>query len=380
MYCVLTSPNSGDTSLGFEFPPGEKLPQSEMVVAMELAIRAAGVAAAVAVGRAAYVASYFRPVPDPSNWPPGHQNQDPSRYRTIDPLQEPISLQVARALTMTAGTAVAKLLMRGFNRIHVVDSDAFQDLLSAVRHREPRTPLITVANHVSCMDDPGLMGGLLPWDVTCNPNRMRWGLCTAEVCFSCKSPALAPLVHTLAGAGQALPITRGGGINQPLLLDAARQVSAGRWVHVFPEGRVIQGTSLATDPLTPRSEEEIKAKGRLKWGVGKLIAHSAEVPVIIPLYHTGMEHVLPNVNEWQTDQHGVVFYNNKVRCWWPGSGHTIHVRVGPRIEVRDLIEAHEALHGPLFKVNHSPARLPDAAQRWPLSSPSELQLYSDITR
>eukprot|EP00961_Rhodomonas_salina_P003217 44661-Rhodomonas_salina.1 len=62
-------------------------------MAMELAIRAAGVAAAVAVGRAAYVASYFRPQEGGKKRegavthrvdvrrPPGHQNQDPSRYR-----------------------------------------------------------------------------------------------------------------------------------------------------------------------------------------------------------------------------------------------------------------------------------------------------------
>jgi hypothetical protein len=33
--------------------------------------------------------------------------------------------------------------------------------------------------------------------------------------------------------------------------------------------------------------------GRLKWGVGKLIAHAPVTPVVIPLYHTGMQSVVP---------------------------------------------------------------------------------------
>ncbi|MFN9939423.1 MAG: hypothetical protein ACK56I_08100, partial [bacterium] len=73
------------------------------------------------------------------------------------------------------------------------------------------------------------------------------------------------------GVGQTLPVWRGGGIDQPLLLDMARQVAAGNWAHIFPEARVVQSGDLGQDPITKRSEDELRRLGLLKWGVGKLI-------------------------------------------------------------------------------------------------------------
>ena len=47
------------------------------------------------------------------------------------------------------------------------------------------------------------------------------------------------------------------------------------------------------DPHTTRSAKEINGqKGRLKWGVGRLIAHSHKTPTVIPFYHTGMSEVM----------------------------------------------------------------------------------------
>ena len=51
---------------------------------------------------------------------------------------------------------------------------------------------------------------------------------------------------------------RGAGNDQPIMRTVAGEVGAGRWVHVFPEGRVE-----FTGQLAP-----------LRWGVGKLICDS----------------------------------------------------------------------------------------------------------
>lgn len=56
------------------------------------------------------------------------------------------------------------------------------------------------------------------------------------------------------------------------------QLSKGQWVHVFPEGRVNM------------TKEFI----RLKWGVGRMIMDSPVTPVVIPIWHIGMDEVLPN--------------------------------------------------------------------------------------
>lgn len=92
--------------------------------------------------------------------------------------------------------------------------------------------MITVCNHRSMFDDPSVVACLLPFWVNIKPDIMRWGLCAQEYCYNPKLPAI---IKAYIGAGKILPIKRGDGIDQKLLLDFTRKLANGDWCHLFPE-------------------------------------------------------------------------------------------------------------------------------------------------
>ena len=86
-----------------------------------------------------------------------------------------------------------------------------ENLYKALEGRPKDTPLITVTNHHSCMDEPLIWGCLKNKHLT-NNSLMRWALAAHDICFSNK-------LHALFFAfGKSIPIVRGDGPNQVLSL------------------------------------------------------------------------------------------------------------------------------------------------------------------
>eukprot|EP00095_Tigriopus_kingsejongensis_P001080 maker-scaffold1123_size61443-snap-gene-0.27 protein:Tk01080 transcript:maker-scaffold1123_size61443-snap-gene-0.27-mRNA-1 annotation:"hypothetical protein DAPPUDRAFT_306508" len=145
-------------------------------------------------------------------------------------------------------------------------------LVEVLEHRPPHVPVITVANHHSCMDEP-LIWGILDFKHLTNPYLMRWALAAHDICFTNKLHA------QFFAYGKSIPIVRGEGVYQGGMNFCVERLNEGRWIHLYPEGKV-------------NVTKDIDL--RLKWGVGRLISDCQELPIVIPIYHYGMDDILPN--------------------------------------------------------------------------------------
>lgn len=273
----------------------------------------------------------------------------------------PFLLTMARGLSISITTIAIRLFMNTYGSYELDANDEnYIQFLDAVlgADRVSSQGIVTVSNHRSLFDDPGVVSCILPLWVGIQPKYNRWGICSQEYCFN---DALPGLIKGYMGAGQVLPICRGGGINQSLLLDFARHLAAGDWCHIFPEGRISQ-----RDQLGGR-KGCTKIKEKLKWGVGKLIAHAPVCPKVFPFAHVGMENLL--AQDSKTGRSYLKLFG----------GEPLHVRIkfGKEIHVDDLINEFESKHGKLRKYNSDSETNSDKIN-W-VSSDDEKQLYRKIT-
>jgi Acyltransferase len=152
-------------------------------------------------------------------------------------------------------------------------------------------------------------------------------VCTEEMCFFNAGSS------SFFGLGKAFPILRGGTLDQRATAFLVSRLDAREWVHVFPEARVWQ--EFGTPPRdeqgrwcspTNRCSAPGSKVGPFKWGVGKLVANAEVTPVVVPIFHLGMQELLPQTEE------------NEVISWVPRVGGNVTVVVGDPVPVQDLVD------------------------------------------
>ncbi|DAZ96525.1 TPA: hypothetical protein N0F65_008076 [Lagenidium giganteum] len=249
---------------------------------------------------------------------------------------------LGRLPTTTLATLVAKVYLTKLNSLEMHNNDI---LLKHLDERPAGTSLITVCNHTATVDDPALLAAMLPWRFVL-PSLARWSLCSQEYCYLKGSKVLS----TFFFSAKTLPVKRGAGIDHKMMEDFFEKVQDGEWVHIFPEGKIDQHHVLGG-----RGSPERERIGRLKWGVGKLIARASQRPVVVPFYHTNMQKVMPQ-NE-----------RNQLNSMIPATNIRLGVRVGEPISFDDLFEKYEQ------------SVVDGATAPW-TTQEREKELYSAITR
>jgi len=185
-------------------------------------------------------------------------------------LKVPILWKWSSRFTVAAVGLTAKVWFTWLNKTKVYNKNI---LLNAIDNRRKKQGLLTVSNHNSCIDDPGIQG-VLPvknyfQNITSN---MRFCSAAEDVCFTKDIYAIG------FSLGQIVPVVRGAGVYQQGMDYMVDCLNLGRWCHHFPEGKIA------------KDQEYI----RFKWGTGRLIADSKITPLVLPIWHVGMDSVLPN--------------------------------------------------------------------------------------
>ncbi|KAF3327626.1 N-acylphosphatidylethanolamine synthase-like isoform X1 [Carex littledalei] len=246
-----------------------------------------------------------------------------------------LGVRIPRAMLIGAVGAFAKVVTALLNRTTVYNADT---LLRLVSSRPPGTPLLTVSNHMSTLDDP-LMWGFKGFP-TMDARLQRWVLAAEDICFK------NSLLSYLFRLGKCIPITRGAGIYQQHMNEALQILSRGEWLHSFPEGKV--------------SQERAPIR-RLKWGTASLIMRSPVTPIVLPIVHSGFDKVMPEKPFLIWKRPLVPLFNKEVRII---VGEPLHFDV-PSLKQTALSVSHKEEEEEEEELRGWPTLQPDGLQEVP---------------
>ncbi|XP_047663183.1 tafazzin isoform X6 [Tachysurus fulvidraco] len=153
--------------------------------------------------------------------------------------------RISSSFVMGLVGSYSYLWTKYMNSLSVHNKEVLLDLLD---ERPRDTPLITMSNHQSCMDDPHIWG-VLKLRQLWNWKRMRWTPTASDICFT------REFHSQFFSRGKCVPVVRGDGVNQKGMDFLLEKLNQGDWVHIFPEG--LNDVLPNTSPYIPRAGKRI---------------------------------------------------------------------------------------------------------------------------
>jgi monolysocardiolipin acyltransferase len=161
------------------------------------------------------------------------------------------------------------------------------------------------------------------------------------------------MLASIFSGGNVIPLNRSGSHDQVLFKRFHEKLDQGAWCHVFAEGRVWQSWRFELN------EEKL---GKFKFGIGKLVAHSKEAPLVLPIYHKGLDLVLP---EKELTGNAKLRLRSSPSAMMPKIGNNIDMYIGDPIDFTNEID--------VFRKQY-----PGKLDQWE-SSPECIDLYVTIS-
>ncbi|KAF8076060.1 acyltransferase-domain-containing protein [Lyophyllum atratum] len=186
---------------------------------------------------------------------------------------------LTRATVTAVGLTCKAALNFGFCSVTVNGFHNLRDALAS-SCRNNGQGVVTVSNHISTLDDP-VTWGVLPASYYLSSRTTRWALGASDIMFT------NPIFATFFRLGQILETFRGKGVHQPAVDLAIHKLNQGDWIHLYGEGKVTQQEHY------PQHKNGMGYLPRFKWGVGRIIMETSTPPVVIPVWLTGFDKLMP---------------------------------------------------------------------------------------
>ncbi|KAF8974690.1 acyltransferase-domain-containing protein [Flammula alnicola] len=221
------------------------------------------------------------------------------------------------AVLSTATISAVGLLCKAFlnSGLCSVEVNGLQTLRNALENSKRNTGqgIVTVCNHISTLDDP-VVWGVLPARYYFSSRTTRWALGASDIMFT------NPVFSAFFTLGQTLETFRGNGIYQDAVNTAIQKIDQGGWVHLYGEGKVNQPNTYTLD------KQGRACLPRFKWGIGRILMEANIPPVVIPMWLTGFDQLMPEGRSFP--------YN-----YFPRIGARLSVTFGDPIPADEILEA-----------------------------------------
>ena len=252
-------------------------------------------------------------------------------------IRRPLGLFITRIFKFII-VSIAFFVMKILNRTYLHDPNNNLEKYCFDRNDED-VGLLTISNHCSIMDDPGIWAGTLPLQKL-TLNNMR-NIVMVEESYYQLGRLSASILHGL----NCLPIRRDDvrGLQSPQLYELQKRLngisSKREWCHIMVEGRIYQPSRFEL----PHGNS-LPQLGQFRLDAAKLIATSPpSKTVVLPIYHWGMHNIFPEtLPEGTYTMSKSEFVKptripGKTKLQFPGWGKRIDVYVGDPIDFTDIV-------------------------------------------